>query len=115
MLKYNICKISIGDFRIVPIGWFSENNEKFKWPSYENINEVNAAIYNVQEPESDWDEINVDKILMSKGLVKIHNKLKKSKKVKRVSHDTLLLKPANFQSVLKCTKTTNKSLGEIIS
>lgn len=67
MLNYNICKISTGDFRIVPINWFSENNATFQWPPYENINEVNTAICNMCVPESDWDEISLDKILMSKG------------------------------------------------
>ncbi|XP_070151999.1 putative leucine-rich repeat-containing protein DDB_G0290503 [Polyergus mexicanus] len=37
------------------------------------------------------------------------NGAKTRKKVKKASYDKLPLKPANFQSLLKCTKTTNKS------
>ncbi|KMQ91417.1 hypothetical protein RF55_8722 [Lasius niger] len=37
------------------------------------------------------------------------NSAKTSKRVKKASHDKLPLKPANFQSLLKCIKTTNKS------
>lgn len=43
------------------------------------------------------------------------NGAKTSKRLKNVSHDKLPLQPASFQSLLKCTKTTNKSSGEIIS
>lgn len=59
--------ISTGDFRIVSINWFSENNATFHWPPYENINEVNTAICKIYEPESDWHKISYHKILMSKS------------------------------------------------
>ncbi|XP_025163693.1 uncharacterized protein LOC112590664 [Harpegnathos saltator] len=159
MFNYNICKISTGDFRIVPKNWLSKNKATFQWPSYKNVNEVNTAICNMCEPESDWDEISFDKMLMSKDdyssakdilqIIQIvsdaelseldetklkksrskrhkkiyqftndattsndesYNSAKSTKKVKKVSHN-LPLKPAQFQSFLQYTTTTNKSLG----
>lgn len=67
MLNYHICKTATGDFLLVPATWLSDNKKLCKWPPYEDMREVNNAISQMEEPDSDWDDVEIHAIVMSKS------------------------------------------------